>query len=306
MHCQLKRAPGRNQGLRARNRALATAVVPLLLGFAVLATVAPSPLAALPVELGVTVAAGQRGEDRLSRGFEKFRTSLAPTVVNEVSGDDFRDFHSAEIFLRLGIFDDPNSFAGLTVGQFIVPEQELREVRSDLAFTRLGFTFDVPYFMFTYHYLGQIDFFRPLRQYQWEGGFGFGFVPTARIRATGNLISPNQFLPYNLNQISGQGTIARLELGLRRYLTGSLFLRGGLRFTYAYMGKWTGTINGGDGELWYLRDGGITPLSSVNAFVAPQTQFDPNLGIVQASFARNPVEVPIGVTEIQFSLGWHF
>ncbi len=267
---------------------------------------AATGLSAIPVEVGATFAAGQRQADRFSRGMQQFRTSVAPNVLSEVDSDDFADFHSAEAFLRLGIFDDRNSYFGITVGQFVIPEQQLREFRSDLAFVQLGFTFDIPYFMFTYHYVGDIDFWRPLRRWQWEGGFGFGLVPTARWRGEGFLISPNQYLPYNINQTSRQGTIARLELGVRRYLTESIFLRTGLRATYAYLGQWSGTINGGDGEFWYLRNGGITPVSGVNAFVAPQTLFDPNLGLVQASLLRRPVEVPAGVVEWQFSLGYHF
>lgn len=236
----------------------------------------------------------------------KFRTSVAPNVLNTVQTDDFSDFHSVEAFVRLGIFDDETSYFGITIGQFVVPEQQLTEFRSDLALTNLSFTFDIPYFMFTYHYIGEMDFFRPLRRWQWEGGFGFGLVPTARWRGEGQLLSPNQFLPYNINQISNQGTIARLELGLRRYITESIFLRTGLRATYTYLGQWNGTINGGDGEFWYLRDGSITPLSSVNTFVAPQTVFEPNLGLVQASVLKNPVEFPAGVVEWQFSVGYHF
>ncbi|MEQ9367266.1 MAG: hypothetical protein RIF32_23750 [Leptospirales bacterium] len=264
------------------------------------------PLGAIPVEVGATVAAGKRSEDRFTRGMGKFRTSVAPNLLNSVQSDDFSEFHSAEAFVRLGIFEDETSYFGITIGRFVVPEQQLRETRSDLAFTRLGFTFDVPYFMFTYHYIGEMDFWRPMRRWQWEGGFGFGLVPTARWRGEGALISPNQYLPYNINQTANQGTIARLELGLRRYVTESIFLRMGLRATYTYLGQWTGTINGGDGEFWYLRDGSITPLSGVNAFVAPQTVFEPNLGLVQASLLKNPVELPAGVVEWQFSVGYHF
>lgn len=264
------------------------------------------PAFAIPVEVGATFAVGQRAEDRFTRGMRKFRSTVAPNVLNSVEPDDFSEFHSAEVFLRLGIFDDETSYFGITAGQFIIPEQKVREFRSDLALSQLGFTFDIPYVMFTYHYIGELDFWRPLRRWQWEGGFGFGIVPTARWKGEGSLISPNQLLPYNINQTANQGTIARLELGLRRYLAESIFLRMGVRATYTYLGQWNGTINGGDGEFWYLRDGSITPLSGVNAFVAPQTVFEPNLGLVQASFLKNPVELPAGVTEWQFSVGFHF
>ena len=270
------------------------------------AMVLSQPLFAIPVEVGATVAAGQRGTDRFSRGMQNFRTTLSPTILHTVDADDFESFHSAEGFLRLGIFDDESSYFGITIGQFVVPEQTIQEFRSDLAFTRLGLTFDIPYVMFTYHYVGELDFWRPLRRFQWEGGFGFGLVPTARMRGEGYLISPNQYLPYNISQLSNQGTIARLELGLRRYVTESIFLRFGGRVTYAYLGQWGGTVNGGDGEFWYLRDCSITPLSGINAFAAPRTVFDQNLGFVQASVLKNPVEVPVGVTEFQFSVGYHF
>ncbi len=263
-------------------------------------------LAAVPVEFGATMAAGQRSQDRFNRGLDRFRSTVSPLVLTAVDTEPFTQMHSGDVWIRFGEIISENSYVGLTVGQFFVPEFGLREYRSDLAYLDLNWKFQISYGMFTYHYAERIDFFRPLRNWEWEGGFGFGFVPRAVVRAEGALISPSQYVPYSIKQSSSRGNIARLELGLRRSVTEHFFIRTGFRVTYAFIGELNGTINGGEGQFWYLRNSGITPLSTVNLIVTPTTQFDPDLGIVQASVLREPVDFPAGVTEWQFSVGVRF
>lgn len=279
----------------------------VVIGFLNYGLWAGNSLQAMPVEVGLNYAIGMRQSDRFSRGVENFRSSLSPSLFRNVEVDPFTSMNSFEYFIRAAALDEERHFVGLAVGNYYVPDFNLQEIRSDGVITNTKWSFSLPYLLFTYGYVGEMPwrFFRR-RKIEWEGGAAFGFVFSPGWKVKGYSASRSQYLRYNINQRGRTGNLARLNLGLRKYLIDDLFFRMGLRATYLYVGAWSGQINSGDGAWHYLRDGSLVALSSFNLLAAESIVLDREQGLTQAALIDDRAGFSSGVLELQFSLGIRF
>lgn len=266
----------------------------------------PGLLWADQLEVGLGYSFAYRWHDTFDRGMEKYRTTLNPSTLSASQADDFRLLNAGEFSFRFGEFPGENQFLGLTVGSLAAPALAVKEIRTDGTYTDTEWRFRVPYFLFTYAMHIPVERIRFLRQWKWELGGGFGFIPDGRWNVDGYSISPIQVRQTNSRQVAASGNILRLEAGIYRTFREHFFFRGGLRFTYAYLGGFQGTINNTDGSYYYLKNGGIMPLSPTSLMTANAYTNDPVLGPVQITVVREKTRLSMGLTEIHFAIGTHF
>lgn len=283
----------------------------LLIAFSLFASgLQAQPDSVIDVEFGLTGALARKQHDRFDRGAEQFRSSLQPNLLRSVEANTWseRNTPSGEFFLRIhGLFGEGQANAiGLAVGQYETTGVELREYRSDLAISEQRWRFTFPYLLFTYHYSEPFRL-RPLRGWHWEAGGGFGLVFNALWEAEGFTAGVNGYSNLGSRQRARNGSIARLELAMRRSLGGTLNLRLGPRIVYAYSGGFRSTAGETFGARWfYLRDGSLYLASAPAALAAPRLVFDENLGLTQALLAEREAELPFGALEWQISISARF
>ncbi|MCB1308314.1 MAG: hypothetical protein KDK30_09055 [Leptospiraceae bacterium] len=258
-------------------------------------------------EVGVTYAVGSRVPNRFSKGIDRFRTTLSPYILNAVDGDSFRRMDSAEAWFRTDAIAE-NHYLGFSAGGFIIPRLHTREYRSDGTVTDLNWDFDLPYFLITYHYIDSLRFWRMDAGWSWEAGAAFGFIPASVWKVKGYSAGFPQFqlAEYNIRQQGRTGNIARVELGVRRWLWDGLFFRFGLRGTYEYVGYWEDTSSNGGGLLYYHLNGGLVPLTTFNVLAAQNILLDRQLGLTQAALLRRRADMGSTVGEVQLSIGFRF
>lgn len=261
----------------------------------------------LPIEAGVQYGFAHRHEDTFSRGMKKFRTSFNPKTQRITQVDPFLRVQTREYFFRAGVFDSPYHLLGFQFGKFMFKNTPLYEIRSDLVFTSTSWSFRLPYFMFTYHYVNTIPgrWNRKLK-IEWEGGAGFGFITGSKWNIHGYSLSPIQNLQYNINQRGRLGNIGRLDLGIRRTLWQGLHMRMGLSATYTHVGNFDGEINNGEGTVYFTRDGSLIPLTSIAALSSTSTIASPNNNFSGASLIKSKAIFNSGFTEFKIGVGYRF
>ena len=272
-----------------------------------LSAVPTGPLSAeAGIEIGLSYGIGARNDNRFTRGIENFRSSISPLVINQTSlSSGLSRADSGEFWFR-GEFAD-NHWVGLSFGQFVLPSVAMTEFRSDGLLTKARWSFTVPYFLVNYRYAAPLDFLR-LRRYGWwwEWGASFGFVPSARWRLSGATLSTAQYANYDIDQQGRTGNMARLDLGLRRWIGDVVFLSFAAGLSYAHIGYWEGEVNNSSGAFYYLRNGSLIPLTSSNILLASSVVAEPTLGTSQAGLIRERADMVVSSLELRLSTGFRF
>ena len=255
---------------------------------------------ALPVEGGLTFSRGVRSRDRFDRGIEKYRSTLSLTTISVVDAESFRNTTGKEFFLRVGeLFDDDNHYLGLGVGSRSFDDFDVTEFRSDRTLVSMNWKINASYLLFTYDYIGRLT-----RKWKWEGGVGYGFVFSPRLRINGFTANSSSVTEYNAVARGRLGNVARVHLGVKRILAENFILRFGLRSDYLYMGPFSGQINSLDSDWYFLQNGSLANLSAYDVLEASTTTVEDNA--LRVSLLGDKALITAGLQELYFSIGFRF
>jgi len=233
---------------------------------------------------------------------EKYRTSVNPSVLSDAQADAFRTMQGTGFWLRLGNIIDENQFIGFTLGNYSAGNLKVTEIRSDGNFTETRWFFKIPYFMFLYHYRGEVPF-HFLRGWNWELGGGFGFAYNAFWNVNGSSISSAQIRANDSHMTPSVGNVYRLEGALYKRMGDTFFFRGAIRFSYAYLSGLQGSVNGSSGTYYFMKDSSLVGISPSLLFQANALTIDPLLGPVQSTVIRRNAIVTAGMTELVIGAG---
>lgn len=232
----------------------------------------------------------------------KFRSSLSPTVYNVVQADRFSRFSTWAFFFRFTDVIAEHGAFGFEYGVMTTPGMRVNEVRSDGGVFLTDWKFRLPYFMFTYQWIATLPQFG--RNMRYELGFGYGFIAGGSFSMDGTYRTNFQAGPYDSFARARQGSVVRLEGALRRNLGEFFFARFALRTAYAYIGDFETKVDGAGGDWYYLRNNGLSPVSTAFVATANTVVYDPLVGPVQVSTVREKAIWTGGLWEIAFSVGF--
>lgn len=264
-----------------------------------------TPLFAIPFHGGISVGYATRDKNEFDRGLANYRSSLFFLEERVSSATPGSPYHPVELWGRVGDVIGRNHFFGLAVGSPMFSDRQNVEIRGDDRYYRAEHKFTMYYTMFTYHYLFFDMRVGRLRHAIFELGGGVGFFPEAAWNINGYYIYEGELSQFKSYQYADYGTIARLESALTIPIANRLFLRQSIRYSYMYIDKFSGTINGTVGTYYLLADGSMSALTEsagtdIEYMTYYENKYNTNLNLLQG--ARR-IKFTASTLEYNISLG---